>query len=870
MRALPTIWPGHSEIFPDIFYIRKMNPKFVVLFFFLVCSSLNSQTDYLIDLPDPGLLGKEDRALVEKTMHTYAVTASDTARLNRLLDMIELMSNNAIAEKYNTFIGERSEHMLKNNPPSPAVKEALQKIYATSLINKGYFQEIRSEDALAMKNYEAALKLLLPIKNEREIASAYHNIGYLYEKQNKLSLAMDYYKKGLEIRKKNKLQDDVVLSLSDIGYLLNELGEHDSAIWYTQKAIETGEKLSYSRNISTAYNNMSSFCLEKGDQEGGLRYLEKSSSLLLKRGDSATYTVTISNMAAILQDQGKITQSLDLHFKCLKIRERMGNKPGQATTLNNIGSIYLQLKNLEDAAATFAKCLKLAEELGSYKLMAAVHNNLGKIESEKGNREAAKKEYFKALACAEKKCDANMIAVMHRNIGGIYYAMNVTDSAEYHLNICLAYFEKIQSKEVLAEIYGNISALYYQKKDLKKAKSFAERSYVLAKELGYPDLIYASAHKLKDIYFLEKNYEKAYQYYNIYITMRDSIENEENRKSTTKKLMQYEYDKKAALMKADQEKRNAVAQAESRKQKIIIGSISLGLLFVLVLAAVIFNSLRVNRKKNEIISRQKSEVEHQKEIVEEKQKEIVDSIHYAQRIQRAVLASDGLLKKNLASYFLLFQPKDIVSGDFYWATEKNDIFYLMIADSTGHGVPGAFMSLLNISYLNEAITERNILTPDKILDYVRRRLVESLKDDGSEEGGKDGMDGTLLAFHRKTMLLEFACANNPLLLIRNNVVREYPADKMPVGRSPRENVPFSLQQIELQAGDLIYAFTDGFEDQFGGEKGKKFKYRQLVELITSINSKDMNLQKKELQLALDKWKGNLEQVDDITLAGIRI
>ncbi len=278
--------------------------------------------------------------------------------------------------------------------------------------------------------------------------------------------------------------------------------------------------------------------------------------------------------------------------------------------------------------------------------------------------------------------------------------------------------------------------------------------------------------------------------------------------------------------------------------------------------------------QNEMLERQVKErtyeVVKQKEIIEERNKDITDSIHYARRIQQALLASDNLLKQNLADYFIFFNPKDIVSGDFYWATRVNDVFYLVIADSTGHGVPGAFMSLLNMSFLNEAISEKKIQKPNEILAYVRNRLIESLKADGSEEGGKDGMDCTLIAFHAKTKLIEFSCANNPLILLRNYELLEYPTDRMPVGKSPRENEPFTLQTIQLQAGDTVYMFTDGYADQFGGPKGKKFKYKQLEELLLVNNRLSMQEQKAILVKQFETWKGELEQIDDVTLFAFKL
>ena len=251
--------------------------------------------------------------------------------------------------------------------------------------------------------------------------------------------------------------------------------------------------------------------------------------------------------------------------------------------------------------------------------------------------------------------------------------------------------------------------------------------------------------------------------------------------------------------------------------------------------------------------------------IREKNREITDSINYARRIQQTMLANEDLLKNNLSDYFILFKPKDIVSGDFYWATSKNDNFYLAACDSTGHGVPGAFMSLLNISFLNEAINERNIFSPNEICGYVRNKLITSI----SRDGGQDGMDGVVVSIDKEKKKLSFAAAHNAPILIRNNELIEFEADKMPIGKGERaEN--FKQQVIDVEKDDLFYLYTDGYTDQFGGAKGKKFKYKQMKALLQSISNQSLSEQKKILDAIINNWKGDLEQTDDILIIGFKI
>ncbi len=283
-----------------------------------------------------------------------------------------------------------------------------------------------------------------------------------------------------------------------------------------------------------------------------------------------------------------------------------------------------------------------------------------------------------------------------------------------------------------------------------------------------------------------------------------------------------------------------------------------------------------NLQLEETINARTKTIVDQKHELEHKNKEIVDSINYAQRIQKSLLASDQLLQKNLIDYFVFFQPKDIVSGDFYWGAELADNrFALVTADSTGHGVPGAIMSMLNISCLNEAIEGQKLKQPKDILNYTRRKIIQHLSNDGSEAGGKDGMDCSLICFDLDNRKFSYSAANNPIWIVRKNEAGvaelvEAKPDKMPVGKHDRDSESFNQYEIELQKGDIVYALTDGMPDQFGGPKGKKFMYKQLKELLVSISQLPLLEQKETLQAEFTKWKMDMEQVDDVLLIGVRV
>jgi len=300
----------------------------------------------------------------------------------------------------------------------------------------------------------------------------------------------------------------------------------------------------------------------------------------------------------------------------------------------------------------------------------------------------------------------------------------------------------------------------------------------------------------------------------------------------------------------------------------------LGFLNILLSCNLIYLAVRMFKYEN---LKYTNEINKQRDVIEEKNKDIVSSIHYAKRIQKALLASDTLLENKLPEHFVLYKPKDIVSGDFYWANfteasmaKGNETFLLCTGDCTGHGVPGAFMSLLAVSFLNEIVKERKITSPDLIFNHLRDDIIKVLNPEGTLDEGKDGMDGVICSFDFKNRNMEYAGANNPIWIIRSGILLEFKPNKQPIGMYEGERKPYTLQTIPLQKGDMIYMFTDGYADQFGGSKGKKFKYKHLQEVLLSIAATTMNEQHSKLNSIIEDWKGNLDQVDDILLIGVRV
>ncbi|MBA3664453.1 MAG: SpoIIE family protein phosphatase [Bacteroidetes bacterium] len=459
------------------------------------------------------------------------------------------------------------------------------------------------------------------------------------------------------------------------------------------------------------------------------------------------------------------------------------------------------------------------------------------------------------------------------NIGAVYHKQNDLVKALSYYQKSLKMHEEVQNKQGIALTMKNIGTVCFQQNKISEAFSYCSRSLNLSKEIGYPESIRNAAEQLKKIYEAQGKPAEALKMFELYVNMRDSINNQETKKAALKSQFKYAYEKKEQEIRSAQEKKDLKADEEKQRQVLIRNSFIGAFVLALILSIFILKNYREKQQANAIIITQK-------QLVEKKHKEITDSINYAERIQRSFLATEKILTKNLKEHFVFFQPKDVVSGDFYWASELNNgNFLLATADSTGHGVPGAIMSILNISSLENSVEEKHLVEPAQILNHTRTKIIERLKKDGSSEGGKDGMDCSLISFDFKNKKLTYAAANSPVWIVRNGSLLVLEHDKIPVSKHDRDSIPFTQHTINLQTGDMVYAITDGMPDQFGGPTsmnestfglGKKFMYKKLKELLISIAQLPAGQQKASISAALNNWKGDQEQTDDVTVIGIRV
>jgi serine phosphatase RsbU (regulator of sigma subunit) len=597
----------------------------------------------------------------------------------------------------------------------------------------------------------------------------------------------------------------------------------DTALLYSEQALKLAEQLDYKRGVGKAYHNI------------GVVYYRNA----------------------------RYTESINYYVMAVKVLEEINDKNTLQKTYNNIGNVFFQQLNFDKAEEYYLASLRIKQENGDFLGMARSYNNLGSVSQNKKAYDKALDYYNSALTIMENLKDNEGKSQCLNNIGMIYIWKNEHKKALEILNEALAIKEELNDKIGIANTLNNIADIFYQMKEYGPAIEILNKSIALAKEMNAREVYKSAYEKLSQANSALGNYKSAYQYHTLYSQVKDSLLSEAQTKLTAEMEAKYENEKK--------EKENIELRSENDIRDMQIYALSGGFLLVIILSFVIYSGARQKQKANQLLSAQNEEITFQKTLIEQKNKDITDSIQYAKRIQEAIYPSRQLVKRHLENSFILFKPKDIISGDFYWmATIENKILFAAV-DCTGHGVPGALMSIVGCNGLNQAVNEHKLTKPSEILNQLNKTVNHTLNKKKGEVTLQDGMDIALCCFDKEKMMLEYAGAYNPLYLVRDNQLSEIKADRHAVGAYIENEIKlFTNNEIEVKPGDMVYVFSDGYADQFGGENGKKFTYKKFKDALNAISRKSTEEQRHSLQSTFEQWKAMHDQVDDVCVIGVRL
>jgi serine phosphatase RsbU (regulator of sigma subunit) len=659
-----------------------------------------------------------------------------------------------------------------------------------------------------------------------------------------------------------------ITTYKEIGNIFQQLNKFDSAIYYYKKAAGIAEEISKPEALSPVVYNLSLVYLKKGlyntALEYGLRALEIDRSLNQAENISASLNI----VALIFQEWGIYEKALEYRLESIKLAEETGNKVEIAHGNYNLGSLYRKLDKPGIALKYFLVAKVNYSELESQLELSESIYSIGDIYLIQKNYVEAIQLFNEALSIKQQLSDKAGIGNCYNQIGLAHALQNQYKQAVDNYSSALGFKILVNDNKGIALTYLRLGSVMFQQDKYVESERYILKSIPVALAINDKEILSESYKILYQLYSAKADFRNAFNYHKLHKAYADSVSNENTRKVVERLSIQFETEKK--------EKENKILALTIQRQKSLGYSLIGVIVFVLTIVVILYLLYRSKRRTNKIISHkntllneQNTQIATQKKEIEEKNLNLTDSITYAKRIQESLLSDVAELNQQLDDAFILFKPKDIVSGDFYWFGKTGNKFIVSAIDCTGHGVPGAFMSMLGNSFLNQIILHDGITAPEEILERLSTDVKVALKQEETEN--RDGMDMALCSINLITKDVAFAGAKNPLVVIENGEATRIKGDKLPIGFSHYDDLSFTKHLLEYkQYPRSFYMFSDGYADQFGGSDGRKFMIKRLQNLLLEIHKLPMSEQFRRLDNEIETWMENEEQIDDILIVGFKI
>jgi tetratricopeptide (TPR) repeat protein len=679
-----------------------------------------------------------------------------------------------------------------------------------------YYQQVVE---LAENSQEQSRKLF------EQKGTALRYIGIIHRARSEFSLARDYYYRSLEIFQKHDLEDGIASVYNNLGVLHRQLGQYPEALEYYHQALIIHQRNHNEEGLAFCYNNM----------------------------------------GVILDIMQEYQQALEYYQRARNFFEEQNMRLMVASNLSNTGSTYFKLDELDTALEYYYQALEIYIDLNRRPQMARLYMNLYSVNNQKGDLD-------QAISYLEKSRE-------------------------------LA--EELNDRKSLVTILVNHSSVNRRRGNLVNARSSARQALEIALEINTLNDQVIAYNEMHQVEAASGNMGQAYEFARQYISLNDSLNSIERSRALLELEARFQNEQKQQeielLSQREENQRLQIIQkeAEMQRQRFIL---ILVLIIMVMGLAFLIQKIRQNRRiretnqkleaqyeeiqrknkeiriqRNEIekqrnlVLAQKGQIEKQNEALTEANREILSGIRYAEKIQSALFPDEAYLTEHLGESFIFFKPKSIVSGDFYWLSHKNGKTYMAVADCTGHGVAGGLLSMLGIAFLNESLHNNGLKTAADFLEYLTGRFDESLL--VSEEGRqtREGMEISFCIYDKEDTYLEFAGAGASIAIVSTSHLELFKGDRRGIGHTGNEKKPYTCYEIQTSAGDMVYIFSDGYINQFGGENGQRYTSAGFFNLLENISPHNLAYQKSLLENELDRWKNNVyEQIDDILVMGFRI
>lgn len=758
-----------------------------------------------------------------------------------------------------------------------SLSKALQHTSADSAL--AYARKSRDLSKKLLKSENYAISSLAQKKH----AASFGQIGYIYQHKGDYSEAIRFYKKSQAVFKEYNLPKGIINQAINSAKVHRLQGNNDESLKILRNALQIAKKHELKLLIGKAYTHIGLLYRNKGEYNEAINYFRKNLDVCKIINNKQGIADAYNSIGIIHYMQSDYNKALEYFVKNLKTREKLGNKKEIAGATNNIGAILMMQEQYEQALKYYKKYLNISKSLDDKRNMGKAYSNIGIIYQNMEQKRKAIEHYQKSVQILREVDDKRSLATTLVNLGDLYIKLQQFDNARRILEECLSLTQKLDDKATQATALVNLAVLHEQLNEHKQAITYAQKSLDISEHLGALQEQKHVYQTLADAYSALGIYKKAYQAHKQFKNINDSIFSKEKHKQITELETKYRTEKKEQENKLLKQK-NELKEEQLHRQRTFTFAAVIVAFLLIILAYVIYRNNRKQKhtnalllEKNEEINQQKEElqvqndyIQNQHDIVARQKEQITDSINYASRIQRAMLPLNETLNNYLGNnYFIFHRPRDIVSGDFYWFTTVGKRRFFVAADCTGHGVPGAFMSVVGVDLLNQIISMTPEVHADEALSKLHKGVTRALRQDNSDS--RDGMDMGIIIFEEGSNKIEYAGAKMPLFYVdtESHFVR---ANRLPIGRwHIAQTHEYKRWELELQQPTVFYLYSDGFADQTGGKDQRKFIAKNFRSVLEENSNKPMAIQREILEHTLDKWMETAKlQIDDILVCGIRM
>ena len=761
---------------------------------------------------------------------------------------------------------EYYKHALETKKTDAGVSKLLDNIGVS-------YGEIGKFDS-ALYYHTQSLKICETTGDRKGAALSINYMGNVNVRSGNFDAALLYYKKSLKIREENNYTEDVASSLENIGDVYKKLNQYDKVLDYLNRALVIRTKIADKSKIAYCFNSFGNFYMQVKLFEKALDYYTKALTLRIGIGDKKDIAATYNNIGTLHRELQNYSKALEYYQKALDLRKQTGNKEAVAASFNSIGSLYWLKKDYKNAIDNYKLALKIRQELDEKVQIAATLKNLGIIYKDMDDYPTSLEYYQQSIELSIAVNDLIGVASVQNLKGNLYKkSKDFQKAIEFYTNAHDIYKQINQRKE-MALVANNLGDLFSLNNEPVKAINFYTEGYNLSLLIKNKDAAKDAALGLSNCYKAKGNFSKGLEYITIYSALKDSIQNDMNKK----RIAEMEFETEIKIKDNEiikQEYKLKGTEAELGRQRAFICGIIIVIILIAIFTVLVLIQFSEKKKAYILLAEKSSQLEDANNTLAIKNEQITDSITYAKQIQEAILPPSELIAQHFPKHFIMYRPKEIVSGDFYWFSVQDNYLFIAAVDCTGHGVPGAFMSMIGNTLLNEIVTIQKTFDTAEILQKLDNGVMNALKQKSvSDKRQEDGMDITLCRIDKNAGMAEVALSNHRLVIINNGGLRCIEGDSFSIGGmykiKQRKQASYTSHSFAIEKGMKLYMHSDGIIDQFGGTNKERFKTPNFHKLLLETEHTDIHEQYLTINQRFDEWKGSLKQLDDVLVIGIEI